>query len=272
MLPFVKPYFFQYFSTLLNVHSLFNWKFNIECYLIKEFKKIKILIYIYIYMWVTYVILFFTISHEGMFIDVWERERERERERETFIWGKHPLVASHTHPKWGSHRKPRLCVLTSDWNHNRFGVWDDAPSNWATGQGNLFHSYNYNQSTCRVVKDTEVPEGKDHTNTWFLITSPGSYTWLVVQYLPSLLWTRRLHSRLPQRIKAKFMRVTHTVCPPFLWPTTSLSSHITSHISLFFLPQTQQPPYYSSNTKAHSFRPLCTSFQPDWDGFSLDVC
>ena len=60
-----------------------------------------------------------------MFIDLRERERERER---------HQLVATCKHPNWESN--PPLDSFP-DWELNLqpFGVWDDAPTNSATGQG-----------------------------------------------------------------------------------------------------------------------------------------
>ena len=67
-----------------------------------------------------------------------ERERERERERETSVWGRN------------IRQLPPICTQTGDGTRNlgmcpdqesnpqSFGVRDDAPTKWATGQGSLF--------------------------------------------------------------------------------------------------------------------------------------
>ena len=64
-----------------------------------------------------------------------EKEGEREREREKHLSEKCRLVASHTIPDWESNPQLNVCALTGNWTLNLFGVWDDAPTNWATQPG-----------------------------------------------------------------------------------------------------------------------------------------
>ena len=52
-----------------------------------------------------------------------ERDRQRDTEREASMWERN------------IDQLPPVCALTGDGNVNLFGVWDDAPTNWATQPG-----------------------------------------------------------------------------------------------------------------------------------------
>ena len=80
-----------------------------------------------------------TISHEGGFFfkrkeylikkklkDIYWFQRGEEKERE-----KDRLDASHAHPKGDGTCNLGMCSA-QEYNPQPFGVWDDAPTNWAT--------------------------------------------------------------------------------------------------------------------------------------------
>ena len=62
------------------------------------------------------------------------REREREREKATWIWKRNhgwPVILAPT----GDWTHNLGMYLDQEWNLQPFGIWDDAPTNWATWPG-----------------------------------------------------------------------------------------------------------------------------------------
>ena len=74
-----------------------------------------------------------------MFMDFRKRKEggKSERKRNIDVREKHPLVAFHMCPYWGSNRQPRYVSWPGiePWSS---GVWDDTPVNWATWQGYFY--------------------------------------------------------------------------------------------------------------------------------------
>ena len=70
----------------------------------------------------------FVILTQGHSLLILERGEGRERKEGQ----KHWLVASPAYPNQGLNPQPRRVLRDQELNPLLFGLWDDAPTNWAT--------------------------------------------------------------------------------------------------------------------------------------------
>ena len=100
--------------------------------------NLPLFIYLFIYLFIhSFIHSFLTWKHVLLILEREEGREEREREeRETNIdvKEKHWSFASCTCSDQGSHLQPRH-VPWLGIEEQPFGVWDDAPTNWATWPG-----------------------------------------------------------------------------------------------------------------------------------------